>query len=176
MIFIIISVIVGICMLVYALLGETESIIGKILSFFFGIPLGTLIGGFVGILIAGMFGGILYLSDVEQETKFISETPIYSVVDNQGLNGQFSLGYGRVSDELKYYYVVHEKLGERVNSITADCTHIKNTNSTPKLKIYEQDFKHKVWWLLGLNFKAGNSYVIEVPKNTVKYDYNIDLK
>lgn len=176
MIFIIIGVIAGLYICVYMFWDLAETIIGKILSIFFGIPLGILLGGFVGFIIASMIGGILYIVEIPQESKLISEVQIYSVVDNKGLNGQFALGYGKVSDELKYYYIVKEELGERVDSIQADHTHIQNTNDTPKLKTYERDFKNKVWLILGINFRQNNYYVLEVPNNTVKYNYNIDLK
>lgn len=176
MIFIIISVIVGLCMCVYLFWDLSESIIGKIISVFVGIPFGVLCGGLIGFMIASMVGGILYVAEIPQESKLVSEVQIYSVVDNKGLNGQFALGYGKVSDELKYYYIVKEELGERVDSIQADHAYINNTTDAPKIITYEQDFKNKAWELIGVNFRQKNYYILEVPNNTVKYDYNIDLK
>jgi len=176
MIFLVIGVIVGLCMGVWFALDEAESLLGRIGLLSVTTPLGVIVGGIVGLLIASLNGGILYLTNVQQERVFSQEQAIYSVVDNKGMEGNFALGYGRVNDTLKYYYIVKDDLGQKVNSANSTDTHITNTKEIPKIKTYKTDFKNKTWKLVGINFKELKDYVLEVPENTVKYDYNIDLK
>ena len=176
MIFIIISAIVGLCIGVYLALDEADSLLGRIGLLSIATPLGVIVGGIVGILIAGLNGGILYLTDVQQERIFVQEQAIYTAIDSQGIEGNFALGCGRVSDTLRYYYIVKDDLGQKVDSANSSDTHIINTKDIPKIKTYETDFKNKKWDLIGFNFKESKDYVLEVPENTVKYDYNIDLK
>jgi len=87
-----------------------------------------------------------------------------------------TLGCGRVSDTLRYYYIVKDDLGQKVESANSTDTHIVNTKDIPKIKTYETNFKNKKLVLIGINFKERTDYVLEVPENTIKYDYNIDLK
>lgn len=176
MIFIIIGSIIGLIILTYMFCDMSETIIGKIFSFICGIPLGALLGGVIGCLIAVIVGGILYLMPIPQERLLISEMPIYSVVDSQSFNGSFILGCGSISSSLKYYYIIKDEYGSKVSSTDMGNTHIINTNNQPNIKKYHTDFKCKKWYLLGTNFKETYDYILEVPDNTVKYSYNIDLK
>jgi len=176
MIFVILGLIIGLIMITYMLYDTSETIIGKILSFICGIPFGALIGGLIGSLIAIITGGILYLIDIPQERLFISETPIYSVIDNQSFDGNFILGCGTISSSLKYYYIIKDEYGNKVSSTDMGNTHIINTNGEPKIKKYHTDFKNQKWCLIGFNCKEKDDYILEVPNNTIKYNYNIDLK
>jgi len=176
MIFIIIGTIVGLCIGVFWVLEEAESLLGRICLLSITTPFGVIIGGLVGILVACLNGGILYLADVQQERVFIQEQVIYTAIDNKGMEGNFALGCGRVNDTLRYYYIVKDDLGQKVDSANSSDTHIINTKDIPKIKTYETNFKNKKWVLIGINFKESTDYVLEVPENTVKYDYNIDLK
>jgi len=176
MIFIIIGAIVGLCIGVFWALDEADSLLGRIGLLSVVTLLGVIVGGIMGFLIASLNGGILYLTDVQQERVFVQEQAIYSVVDNKGLEGNFALGYGRVSDALRYYYIIKDDLGQKVESANSTDTHIVNTKDIPKIKTYKTDFKNKAWNLVGINFKELTDYVLEVPENTVKYDYNVDLK
>jgi hypothetical protein len=177
MIIIILSAIVGLCVLVWMFWDLSESIIGKILSVFLGTPFGILLGGFVGWLIATIIGaGLVYGIGAPLERVIISEQAIYSVVDNMGIEGHFALGTGYMNDELKYYYIIEEEMGQKIDSVSADCTHIKYTDDSPKLITYRQDFKNKILSLIAFNFEKGNYYILFIPENTVKYDYKIDLE
>ena len=176
MIFIIIGAIVGLCVGVFWALDDADSLLGRIGLLSVTTPLGVIVGGMMGILVACLNGGILYLADVQQERVFVKEQAIYTAIDNQGIEGNFALGCGRVSDTLRYYYIVKDDLGQKVDSANSTDTHITNTTDNPKIKTYETDFKNKKWALIGFNFKEGKDYILEVPENTVKYDYNIDLK
>ncbi|HBY20070.1 MAG TPA: hypothetical protein DEG71_03520 [Clostridiales bacterium] len=176
MIFIIIGAIVGLCLGVFWALDEADSLLGRIGLLLVMTPLGVLVGGMMGTLVACLNGGILYLAEVQQERVFVQEQAIYTAIDNQGTEGNFALGCGRVSDTLRYYYVVKDDLGQKVDSANSTDTHIINTTDTPKIKTYETNFKNKKWILVGINFKESTDYILEVPENTVKYDYSIDLK
>lgn len=176
MIFIVISILVGIGLGIFFALDSFNSLFGRILGMFFGIPIGGFCVGVIGCLIPAIIGGILYGINVPQERILKQEQPIYSVVDNKGVEGNFALGYGRISDTLKYYYIIKDNYGQKVDSTKAENTHIINTNDKPEIKIYHTSFKNKLWDLVAFNFKEENDYILEVPNNTIKYDYNIDLK
>jgi len=176
MIFIIIGAIIGLCIGVFWALDDANSLLGRIGLLLVTTPLGVIVGGMMGVLVACLNGGILYLADVQQERVFIQEKAIYTTIDNQGIEGNFSLGCGRVNDTLRYYYIVKDDLGQKVESANSTDTHIVNTTDVPKIKTYETNFKNKKWMLVGINFKESTDYVLEVPENTIKYDYNIDLK
>ena len=176
MIFVIIGAIVGLCIGVFWALDDADSLLGRICLLLITTPWGVIVGGMMGILVACLNGGILYLADIQQERVFTQEQAIYTAIDNQGMEGNFALGCGRVSDTLRYYYIVKDDLGQKVESANPTDTHIVNTKDIPKIKTYETNFKNKKLVLIGINFKERTDYVLEVPENTIKYDYNIDLK
>jgi len=176
MIFVFIGLVVGLFMLTYIFWDISETIIGKIISLIFGIPIGAFIGVFMGFIVASIIGGLLYLSDIPQERNFVSEEQIYSIVDNQGFNGQFVLGCGTVQSNIRYYYTIKDEYGTKVSSVDMNTTHIINVNNEPKIKKYHTDFKNKIWDLIAVNFKEIDDYILEVPNDTIKYEYNIDLK
>ena len=66
MIFIIIGTIVGLCIGVFWVLEEAESLLGRICLLSITTPFGVIIGGMMGVLVAFLNGGILYLADVQQ--------------------------------------------------------------------------------------------------------------
>ena len=87
MIFIIIGAIVGLCIGVFWALEDADSLLGRIGLLSVTTPLGVIVGGMMGILVACLNGGVLYLADVQQERVFVQEQAIYTAIDNQGTEG-----------------------------------------------------------------------------------------
>jgi len=67
-------------------------------------------------------------------------------------------------------------VSERINSIDAKKSHIVHTQGQPVLKTFYKYYKNKLWFWLSVNIEQGYSYILEVPEDTVKYDYVIDLQ
>lgn len=140
-----------------------------------GIFLGCCLGLCIGSLISLIFGSFLISSDFSLEKNIEYKKPVYSVVDNSGVDGSFFLGCGKVDSELKYYYVVKEDLGEKIKSVYADNTYIKKTDGQPVIKKYSYDFENKWHRWLGVCWKD-DVYILEVPDDTVKYEYNVNMR
>lgn len=148
-----------------------ESIIGKIIGSAFAVIVGGLIGMYLSLVPIRTIELIAKSVDVEIQSTVSEEIDIYSVVDNFGQEGSFFLGIGNISNKLKYYYIVKESLGERVECVDAKNTYIVYVDGQPKIKKYDRTFKGWEWFTLG-----DYVYVLEVPEDTIKYDYNIDLQ
>ena len=82
--------------------------------------------------------------------------------------------------KLKYYYIEETDKGLKTTSGGGENFYLKiiEDDSEPRIENYEYNFTNKRWNLIehiGFNDYYGYS-VLFVPKDTIKVDYNIDLK
>ncbi|MGD1416500.1 hypothetical protein [Bacillus stercoris] len=137
-----------------------------------GILIGV-ISSFAFILLTS----ILFDAVFEKEMRTDENIKMYALKDNVGTDGNMFLGSGRVEDEIRYYYLSKEEQGFRIKKIEAnsDDIYIKETKGSPHIEVRNSHFKNKI---LEHWFPASYSseYVVYVPKNSIDYNFNIDLE
>lgn len=141
----------------------------------------TLLLGFVGALTGVLVGSIFGLiSCLLPSVEYISEpTYIYGMTDSRELKESFCLGIGGIDSELQYYYVVETGDGfTKIVSSPANKTEIKESDEDPYM--YTVQSKPKYKWLENFMFlediASTKTTKLVVPKDTIKIQYNVDLK
>ena len=105
----------------------------------------------------------------------VEERNIYSCKDNRDVSGNFVLGTGHIDETLFYYYIIDTEQGQKIDKVKSDYTYIQSTHNAPKIIEYRATgFKYKVHYLY--SFPANYYYVLYVPENTIKYEYNVDME
>jgi len=106
---------------------------------------------------------------------------IYSLKDNLGVQGHFTMGCGYIESELYYFYYVDGELGyklEKVKAKDVEIIELENENDVPSIITYQKLLdKPNNWFAFGkYMFDTTKTIVIEVPKGTIKVSYSIDLE
>lgn len=111
-------------------------------------------------------------------------------IQESHFNGYFMLGCGFINGEskgkMKYIYFANTNYGKQLKYIDVDNVYIKETDEEePKLLKIETEIHRKTNWIdRGFGHKKGEEivtgkkikgYILVVPKNTIKIDYNIDI-
>ncbi|MCR4362037.1 hypothetical protein NUG13_11930 [Bacillus subtilis] len=113
----------------------------------------------------------------ETEYHIDDRIDIYAFNDNIGQKGRMFLGSGKVEDDMRYYYLAKEKEGFKIQKIDADShsVYIKETKDDPHITVMHKQFKNKTLehWFFSWYF---SEYVVYVPKNSIDYNFNIDLE
>lgn len=141
---------------------------GKILIIIGDLTLSFMIS-FCLILFCGLF-----VPQNQKQLTLLEQKEIYSVKDNSGFEGHFVLGTRSIESNLQYYYLVKEYLGYKVESCDMEDTNIIEVETKPMYKKYFYEYKNKLLYLIAIDsdFKE----VLEVPKDTIKIDYQIDME
>lgn len=127
-----------------------------------------------GVLIAGCIGSAI-IDKVETTDVVEWVKPIKSVGDNLGVESNgFVLGTGYVESNLRYYYIEPTDKGDIVNYVDAENCYLRESDK-PVLEKHNYEFKNKKLELIADTCGLGY-HVMKVPKDTVKYSYNIDLQ
>jgi uncharacterized membrane protein len=144
-----------------------EAILGGL----FGMAIGAVISIFVFVFT------YLFIDGNANKIQIVDYTEnIYSLQDNIGIEGRFYLGAGRISDDLKYYYIVKNNNQIKIKSIdnSDDLIIEESDTETPQVIHYKYKFTNKI---IENNFNAsGEAIKIVIPKGSIKYDFNMDLK
>lgn len=131
--------------------------------------LGFILGSVFGLFVSVMLPMNTY-------NKHYSVT-IETLQDNSSVNGQFFLGCGQINGDMKYVLYFEEKGLYQMMQIKYNLVQIKYSKRTPRLnvtEIYPTDS-----WVnnFALDFDIHEkTYIIEVPKGTIKNNYNLDAQ
>lgn len=143
--------------------------------------------GFMDVLFGAMmsfvsFVGLLILTAIltvaaPQEFIFVNESSIYAIEFNSTVSGNFFLGSGSFSSKENYYYIGEYKEGKKIYNVSQNRAYIvEDNNISPSVEVYETQFKNK-WLRKNIpNCHTREEYKFIIPENSIKYDYNIDLK
>lgn len=128
---------------------------------------------FIGLLILTF----LFTLGAEQEFVFIDKTPIFAIEYSSELSGSFFLGSGSFSSKNEYYYIGEYKGGKKIYNTPQDLSYVlEDNNKSPSVEIQRTEFKNS-WLQKNIpNMHTKTEYKFTIPKNSIKYDYNIDLK
>ena len=166
MILILIAVIA--CVLVGILIEYDEGY-GEFLGYFLNSLLGVIFGLLIGIAIAGIL-------PMDTTYKHYS-LKIEALQDNGSVSGSFFLGSGQVEGKMKYMFYYEENGFYRLMQVDYKLVRIKYSDNKPTVSVTE-NIPTKSW----INYFAidfdlfDKTYIIEVPKGTIKNNYNLDAQ
>ncbi len=145
----------------------------KITMCIFRPIIAILLGCMLGVMLAVFIGLFLPKKPVLNRA-----VPIYSIEDTFGADGTFYLGFGNVKNTSYYYYYRQNGEGVSMDKIeAADDVIIIEQDSVqqPRIEFFENDFVNKKCLLWGIPSGHPGTKII-VPKNSVKTNFNFDLK
>lgn len=129
----------------------------------------ALIGAILGLFIAIL----LPMKTCEKVYSFNIE----NLQDNNSTNGSLFLGSGQINGEMKYIFYYKENEFYKMGQIDYDKAKIKYSNGQPRINVIQ---KYPVNCLLNnfsIDFDAfDKTYIIKIPKGTIKNDYSLDAK
>lgn len=142
---------------------------GSIFNLFCGFMLSIIV--FLMLLLITM----VITVGAEQEYFLKEKNPIYAIESNLSASGNFFLGSGMMSSENKYFYIGDYKDGRKVYHVRQDSSYIVESDEEPTVEIRKTQFKNK-WLRKNIpNTRTKMEYKFTIPKESIKYDYNIDL-
>lgn len=107
-----------------------------------------------------------------------TEIAIYALEDNSQFTASSFLGSGYANEKPAYYYIIEREYGVKTEYVYADNAYIKFDLDSDE-KPYKEVITYKgvgfvnEWILLHPEKKI---VVFHIPKDSVKEDYNVDLK
>lgn len=135
--------------------------------------------------VSGAFGGLVITFFIalgfnifaESEEYLAEEAMLFALVDDKSTSTSFFLGTGGSSDSLKYYYITQDIKGKEIKSRGISNTYVNEVYKvTPTVEYYDERFKAGWIEMLAPHWDLTNNVVFNIPKNSIKYDYNIDLE
>ena len=134
---------------------------------------GFLWGAFVGVSMGFIVAWILPMDLYDKHYSLNIET----LQDNNSVSGQFFLGSGQIDGKMKYVFYYEENGFYRMMQIDYNLVQIKYSDGIPKVNVTEvaptDSFINNFAFDFLLHSK---SYIIEVPKGTIKNNYNLDAQ
>lgn len=102
---------------------------------------------------------------------------IENLQDNNSVKGNFFLGCGQINGTMKYVCYYEENGYYQMLQIDYDKAKIKYCDSIPKITILEIKATKDKINLFAIDLDLGEkTYIIEVPKGTIKNNYNLDAQ
>lgn len=155
-------------------------IVYKVIEPVFGFDFIELIMGlFLGGVLFFMLGlgviGLSFIPDVKYE--LVETKEIYALKDNQGMRGNFYLGTGYVEDNQKYFFIVNQEGGKKMDSVSVDQSILYEGAKTTKVEVYEPVIKGKVAkFLFTSTSPRDNKYKLYIPKDSITTEYKVDME
>lgn len=152
---------------------DNETFLANILTFLFAFLI-----IFTGIFVSSWatFSSVQNKNLVE-----VSNTEIYSISNDNQVNGSFALGSGIIREKMYYlYYRQGENGGYIIDKIQSDNIEIIEREDEEKvgyIKKYEEKLEHSSWfWGIGdIPIEREKRVIIYIPKGTIKIDFDISL-
>ena len=166
MITILIAAIIGIALAIY---NEYQESWGSFIDYVMMSMIGGLFGACIGFIIALT----LPMQTYDKHYSLNIET----LQDNSSLSGSFFLGCGQIEGKMKYVFYYEEKGLYRMIQLNYNLVQIKYSDTKPKVNITENYPTESI-----INYFAfdtdvfDKTYIIEVPKGTIKNNYNLDAQ
>jgi hypothetical protein len=173
------------------------ALLGLIIGFFVGIYLAhkTYFRDWIEYIVypvlfslLGLVFGMVIVIPLPMDTYIKSYSyNIENLQDNNSINGSFFIGCGNIEGKMKYVFYYKLK-GDNINNeefkmmqINSDLTIIRYTDKTlPKVIVneilpVETDKSFINYFAIDLNI-GDKTYIIEVPKGSIKQNYNLDAQ
>lgn len=166
MILILIGVAIGIGIAIYQ---TYNGYMNDFSDYTFSVVIGILLGFIFSLFVAIM----LPMDTYDKHYSLDIET----LQDNNSVSGNFFLGCGQIEGKMKYVFYYEENGLYRMMQLDYNLVQIKYSDSKPKVNVtenYPSDaFINK--FAIDLNV-LDKTYIIEVPKGTIKNNYNLDAQ
>jgi hypothetical protein len=167
MIILIVFVVIGI--IIGLIISDWEWDFWVIFFSFTNVLFGAIIGVFIGLLVATTLPMKTYL---EHSTYNIA-----NLQDNNSVSGQFFLGSGQIDGKMQYVFYLEENDFYTMHQIEYNLAQIKHTDSIPKINVYKITQTDAFINYFAIDWNIGDqTYIIEVPKGTIKTNYNLDAQ
>lgn len=164
MILILIGMVVGIAIAIYKTYW-LHDLIDYIMASFFGILFGGVLALIVGIMLPMDTYDKHYSLDIE------------TLQDNNSVGGSFFLGCGQIEGKMKYVFYYEENGLYRMMQLDYNLVQIKYSDSKPKVNVTENYPSDAFINNFAIDLDAfDKTYIIEVPKGTIKNNYNLDAQ
>jgi hypothetical protein len=166
MILILIGMVIGIAIAIYQTYnGWLNDLIDYITSSFIGI----LLGGALALIVAIM----LPMDTYDKNYSLNIET----LQDNNSVSGNFFLGCGQIEGKMKYVFYYEENGLYRMMQLDYNLVQIKYSDGKPKVNVTENYPSKAFINNFAIDLDAfDKTYIIEVPKGTIKNNYNLDAQ
>jgi hypothetical protein len=136
-------------------------------------------GGLMGLIISLFLFLVIscvITSNCKTEAYISSEQQIYALQDNNSVKGSFFLGSGSIDGTMKYAYLIKSEDGVEIKYIDSDGVIIVEEDSNkPRIITYSNRFTSGFWNKMSW-CTISDKTKIYIPKNSVKYDYKVDLE
>lgn len=167
MITILIGIVIGIAIAIYNTYSSYWR--SSIVEYIINSIIGVVVGFFIGLAVAFMIPMKTYIKNYSLK--------IESLQDNNGFGGRFFLGSGQVDGKMKYVFYYEENGLYKMEQIDYDLVRIRYSDGIPKVNVGELSFTESTINYFALDSDIGyKSYIIEVPKGSIKNNYNLDAQ
>lgn len=160
---ILITMFIVISLLVYNGIKERVDLVGYI----WYIILGGIIGCFLGFFIA-----VCLPTDYEYKNTTYN---LESLQDNNTTKGSFFLGCGSIDGKMKYVFYYENGGFYRMEQLDYELVSIKYSNGKPKYNIVQKVPTKAMINRFGIDLNMySKTYIFEIPKGSIKNNYNLD--
>lgn len=126
-------------------------------------------------LLFGLIGLCIALSLPADNTSVKHTCEIASLQDGSGVSGSFLVGCGAINNEMNYTFYIKESDSYRLLQVECSDAIVRYCDSLPRVEEYRSEpTKSLINWFAEDLPKS--TYVIYVPKGTIKSEYNLDAK
>ena len=102
---------------------------------------------------------------------------IETLQDNNSVSGNFFLGCGQIECKMKYVFYYEENGLYRMMQLDYNLVQIKYSDGKPKVNVTENYPSKTFINNFAIDLDAfDKTYIIEVPKGTIKNNYNLDAQ
>lgn len=141
----------------------------------FGSFLALLMVGMASFLVTlGVSGIATHYADKKYTVK--QESPLLALQDNTSVSGHFYLGGGSFNGSMQYVYMVPTSEGTQMVTVGVNQNVFVIESDNPKVEIYEVKFSNNILNYFAEPIEQYNRTKLYIPKGSIKYDYNVDLK
>lgn len=167
MITIIISVLISVSMGIWRV--YHDEIFNDLIDYIMPSVLNCLIGIVLGSLVAIILPMDLYCKKYSFD--------IQSLQDNSTISGNFFLGSGNIEGKMKYVFYYKDKEVYKMMQLDYDAVGIIYSDSNPKVNVSQMCPTNSFINYFALDLDCCcKKYIIEIPKGTIKNDYNLDAQ
>lgn len=129
-------------------------------------------------VVIGFFIGLLIATTLPMKTyNRHYSLNIVTLQDNNSVSGHFFLGSGQIDGKMQYVFYIEDDGLYKMHQIDYNLVQIKYTDSIPKVNVYEITETDAFINHFAIDWNLGDqTYIIEVPKGTIKTNYNLDAQ
>lgn len=139
----------------------------------------TILGGFLGTMVGmvlGMFVVMVISFSMEYVDKEYPHCYLYNLQDDSQVNGNFTLGSGRIQEKQYFVFYSKDSHGFKYSKLDASKCRIQEWDGKPILIRIEREPKNPNFFTKGLTLYPDVEWIFKVPKGTVIRQFNLDLQ